>query len=587
MPDTLRRRLARWLRLPERLGTRLALLLSVALLPVGLIAVAMTLEVARESRDNQREALSGLTSEAVALRQALIVNAFGAASTLGPLMLENRGDPDACAAVLTDLVERSAIISFAAYVGPDGRVECATARARTDLSDHPAYLRFIEQPRPTVFRLEGDDAQQAPAVGVLEPVRDDNAHVGAVLIAMPERLFNAMRSYSTKPAPSHTVMFNVHGEIVTSSEALADAARHLPADTPLPALILPGEAVFRGETVAGEAAIFVVEELIPQRLHALGVWPADAIGTRSPIAYWSALLFPLLMWAISLAVAYFALHRLVIRHIRQLGSQMRRFALGHREESPAPLDGAAAELRDLGSTFAKLTLIIRRDETRLESSLREKTMLLREVHHRVKNNLQLITSIINMQIRKTISPEAERVLRAVQDRVMSLAMIHQSLYQSDDLSDLRADELIERIFDQIVGVGLPPGTNARIETDLEPLRLESEQLVPLSLLIGEATTNALKYLGTPPGEGARPWLRLRLARHGDAGLAFEMLNSIGEDESDEPGANGSTALGSQLIEAFAMQLDGRLETGATVTPEGPAWRLALTIAPAGNEVAAS
>lgn len=578
MPDTPRHWLARRLRLPERLGTRLALLLSVALLPVGLIAVAMTLEVARESRDNQREALSGLTTEAVALRQALIVNAFGAAGTLGPLMLENRDDPEACAAVLTDFVVRSALISFAAYLGPDGRAQCATARARTDLSGHPAYRRFAEQPRPTVFRLDGDDAAAAPAIGVLEPVRGDDGHEGAVLIAMPERLFNAMRSYSTKPAPAQTVIFNDHGEIVTSSEALGDAARRLPADTPLRALIGPEDIVFRGKTVAGEAAIFVVEELIPQRLHALGVWPADAIGTRSPVAYWSALLFPLLMWAISLAVAYFALHRLVIRHIRQLGSQMRRFALGHREENPAPLDGAAAELRDLGGTFAKLTRIIRRDEERLESSLREKTMLLREVHHRVKNNLQLITSIINMQIRKAVNPEAERVLRAVQDRVMSLAMIHQSLYQSDNLSDLRADKFIERIFDQIVALGLPPGTNARIETELEPMRLESEQLVPLSLLIGEATTNALKYLGTPPGEGARPWLRLRLSREGARGLRFEMLNSIGVGEGDAPGENGSTALGSQLIEAFAMQLDGAIETGATDTPEGPAWRLALVIA---------
>lgn len=576
---------SRWPRLPDRLGTRLGLLLSVALLPVGLIAVVMTLEVAEEARDNQREALAGLTAEAVALRQALIVNAFGAASTLGPLMLQNRADPEACTNVLSELVQGPGLISFAAYLGPDGRAVCATGRAPIDLSDHPAFVRFVEQPRPTVVRLGQGAATASSVIGVLEPVLNENAFAGAVLIAMPERLFNAMRRYSNKPAPRQTVIFNVYGEIVSSSPDLEQAMSHLPVGIPLADLARPDDTVFHGETVAGETATFVVEELISRRAYALAVWPPDAIDIRSPIAYRSALVFPLLMWAVSLAVAYFALHRLVIRHIRQLGNQMRRFAIGYRDENPAPLNGAAAELRDLSNTYSKLTRIIQRDEARLESSLQEKTMLLREVHHRVKNNLQLITSIINMQIRKSASPESERVLRAVQDRVMSLAMIHQSLYQSDDLSDLRADELIRRIFDQIIAVGLPPGTNARIETELEPMRLDSEQAVPLSLLIGEATTNALKYLGTPPGAGIRPWLQLRLAREGSRGLRFEMLNSIGAQEDRASGGNGSTALGSQLIEAFAMQLDGTIETGSTDTSDGPAWRLALTIAPARGEAA--
>ena len=93
------------------------------------------------------------------------------------------------------------------------------------------------------------------------------------------------------------------------------------------------------------------------------------------------------------------------------------------------------------------------DEAMLEDSVHQKDVLLLEVHHRVKNNLQLIASIMNLQIRKSINPEARVMLRNLHDRVMSLATVHRELYQTSGLVDVRADELLESIVSQVLRMG--------------------------------------------------------------------------------------------------------------------------------------
>jgi hypothetical protein len=98
-------------------------------------------------------------------------------------------------------------------------------------------------------------------------------------------------------------------------------------------------------------------------------------------------------------------------------------------------------------------------------------VLLREVHHRVKNNLQLIASIMNMQMRRAKSPETKALMKGLQERVMSLATVHKELYQTTGLADVRADELLGDLVRQIVGMASAPGGLFRIETTSRPIPL--------------------------------------------------------------------------------------------------------------------
>ncbi|MDO5643040.1 MAG: sensor histidine kinase, partial [Paracoccus sp. (in: a-proteobacteria)] len=176
----------------------------------------------------------------------------------------------------------------------------------------------------------------------------------------------------------------------------------------------------------------------------------------------------------------------------------------------------------------------------------------KEVHHRVKNNLQLIASIISMQGRVIEDDDAKRVLRSVQDRVAAVASIYKNLYQAEHLDSVQADRLMSEIINQMTRATVSPDRHIDIHTELAPLILQPDQAVPLTLLTTEAFTNALKYAGTPPG-AERPWVRVHLTRESDETARLTVANSIG---AEIPNMEG-TGLGNQLIEAFAMQLETR------------------------------
>ncbi|MBK8441510.1 MAG: sensor histidine kinase [Rhodobacter sp.] len=138
---------------------------------------------------------------------------------------------------------------------------------------------------------------------------------------------------------------------------------------------------------------------------------------------------------------------------------------------PPDLGDAPLELRHVGESYERLVESVLHDEAALEDMVHQREVLLREVHHRVKNNLQLIASIMNIQMRKAVSPEAKALIKGLHDRVMSLATVHRELYQTSGQADVRADELMQLIVAQVLRMGAQPGREIDVTTDFEPFRL--------------------------------------------------------------------------------------------------------------------
>ena len=187
---------------------------------------------------------------------------------------------------------------------------------------------------------------------------------------------------------------------------------------------------------------------------------------------------------------------------------------------------------------------------------------MREVHHRVKNNLQLISSIINIQVRTAKSGEAKDLLKSLQERIMSLATVHRGLYQTSGLADVKAQELFPDIIRQIMALSSGPDKPFKTEVDIDDIRLVPDQAVPLSLLLAEALTNAMKHAGATrehPG-----WLRVRLKRQGPTDAMFEVANSRRPDAAPFGDvAAQDTGIGWQLITAFVQQLSGKQDVAVT------------------------
>jgi two-component system, sensor histidine kinase PdtaS len=197
-------------------------------------------------------------------------------------------------------------------------------------------------------------------------------------------------------------------------------------------------------------------------------------------------------------------------------------------------------------------------------------VLLREVHHRVKNNLQLIASIMSMQMRRARSPETRALMQGLQERVMSLATVHKELYQTTGVADVRADELLRDVTRQIVALtsDRSGGEAPVVETDFAPIPLTPDQAVPLSLLLTEGLREALR--SEARGEGRPVALSLREAAPGRAVLRIRGGRLGPEAPGAAPADAAVAGLGPQLLAAFAAQVEGELEQG-----EEEGWRVLL------------
>ncbi|SCY25727.1 sensor histidine kinase [Paracoccus tibetensis] len=540
----------------RRLGFRLIALLSVAILPIGLISLVQNLHLSREAERSAEIALLGRTASAASGERALLQSALGSADALGPAILENLDRPEACSDLLRNFVERSATYVAAGFVPLNGLADCTSGEGGTvDMRGFDAFKTFLASPTTQVLSMSQGPLSGRAVVVVMQPLYRDRELLGYTGVSLTQELLRSTHSLSFGTEGARILTFNHLGEVLTADSQLGlEGTDLLPQGVALADLAAQTETTFRAMANNDERRVFSVVSVVPGLVYALGSWNPRAIGIGGfQLSRFGAIILPVALWAVSLAVAYLAVFRLVLRHIGVLRGQMRRFAIGNRDTAPPVLEGAPTEIMDVSQTFHNMARILIRDEEAMEQAVAEKTVLLKEVHHRVKNNLQLIASIINMQSRLIDDKDAKRVLRSIQDRVAALATIYRALYQAEQLDSVEVDHLLTEIVSQLSSVSTSPDRPLRIETDLVPITMLPDQAVPLTLLATEAFTNAVKYADTSSATEP-PLVRVRLCvtEPGRARLVID--NTVAQ----EPRPGATRGLGTQLIEAFAMQLDGRV-----------------------------
>jgi two-component system, sensor histidine kinase PdtaS len=191
-------------------------------------------------------------------------------------------------------------------------------------------------------------------------------------------------------------------------------------------------------------------------------------------------------------------------------------------------------------------------EKELKASLNEKELLLKEIHHRVKNNMQIISSMLSLQS-NYVEGEAVNVLKESQNRVKSMAIIHEKLYQSHDLTHINFKEYIKSLSYYLSDSYTRNSEAVTIKLDVEDIFLGIETAVPLGLIINELVSNSLKY-AFPHGEGE---ITLKLHRRPEG---FELqISDNGIGMPKEIDFTTTKSLGLQLVSALVNQLDGTVE----------------------------
>jgi PAS domain S-box-containing protein len=205
-------------------------------------------------------------------------------------------------------------------------------------------------------------------------------------------------------------------------------------------------------------------------------------------------------------------------------------------------------------------------EAQLRASLQEKEVLLKEVHHRVKNNLQVVASLLDMQA-DTIEDLSIRMLfENSQQRIQSIALIHESLYQSGDVvAQVNAAEYLPRLSQQLFEAYRSPGDRLSLRVHAEPVWLEVATAIPCGLLVTELVTNSFKH-AFPDGRGGEIHLTLR---QDPPGTCVLIVGDTGVGLPEGLDIRATESLGWQLVRLLTEQLKGIIKLeghrGATVT----------------------
>ena len=290
-----------------------------------------------------------------------------------------------------------------------------------------------------------------------------------------------------------------------------------------------------------------------------------------------------LLLALCLAGVLIGASRSIVQPLRAVTRSVTQW---RRAEAYAPrlTRSTPIELRQLSRAFADATHALSAHEERLRVAESHQALLIKEIHHRVKNNLQIIASLLNLQANRIRQPEARAEFASARDRVRALATLHRHLYSDGELHTLNMRSLLIELCGQLFqAIGEKEGRRIRLEIEAPDIVMSTDQAVPLALVVTEAVSNAIKY-AFPGGRSGVVSVRLAEEVEGIAKLVIQ------DDGIGIPAGRAETetgirdGLGIQLIRGFARQLGATLdvlegEADAEGRSEGTRYTLLVPLNP--------
>jgi len=524
-----------------RLGAALAL----ALAPVLILGAGEALLDFHKDAEVQRVELVQAAQRSAAVARARIVSASVMLETLAP---ESVGVdcPQRLAEVTNRLQGYDNLIRFDA----NGRVVCAAASVPADPArrDSPWFARLAAGERQVVVSAPtsltpGHDAALLAAQRATDPL----GHFDGVQVAVIglDGLRPDLNDQSL-PQRTEVALADAQGHLISPAAARTFAAP--PADFAARAQ-KAGSVLYTGTAANGEARIQSAAPLAGDVYVVLSA-PSPGLFSWARLNPLSSLLLPLLAFVVALASVLIVAERVVIRWLHYLQRIAGIYAKGRLSVRPLKVEQAPAEIHELAQTLEAMAASIAARDSAMTASLDEKDALMREIHHRVKNNLQVISSLLNMQERALVDPAARSAMGDSRRRIAALALIYRALYQGADLKKVNLRQFLGDLMGQLVMEQQSSGRSVRTELAADDLIIDPDKLAPFALFAVEAITNAQKH-ALARREGL---LSVRFVIDGDQAE----LTVADEGSGAEPVLTGG-GVGRTLMSAFARQLRGRME----------------------------
>ncbi|HYG25580.1 MAG TPA: sensor histidine kinase [Caulobacteraceae bacterium] len=523
---------------------RLVVALAAALLPVLILGASQSVLSFRHDAETRQAALEAAAQRSAASARARMESAAVLLETLAPGSVGFQ-----CAQRLSEITRRIPGYDNLIRFDSRGRVACAAATVPADplRSARPWFsaLRsggedLIVTSRPGVT-YAGEPALLA-ATRAEGPAGFDGALAAVITLSSlrPEL------SDRTLPQGAEVAVVDRQGNYlnITNADAFPRSAAawvERAADS--------GGFVGHARDADGRRRVYSAAPLVRNEVFVILSAPSRSIYSWAWLNPLSGIVFPVLAFLLALGAVFYATERGVVRWIAYLQRIAAIYARGRFSVRPVQAERAPPEIRELAHTLGDMAeTIVARDQS-IRDSLTQKDSLLREIHHRVKNNLQVISSLLNMQQRALSDPSAKAAISDTRQRIAALALIYRALYQGPDLKRVDLRSFLEELTAQLLtGDGEPHGS-IRTEVNADALVIDPDKLAPLALFAVEAVTNAQKHAFNGSGGVLR--------------VDFHVLGAEAElsisDNGTKAGGEAGPGVGRTLMTAFARQLRGRAE----------------------------
>jgi two-component sensor histidine kinase len=428
-------------------GGKLLLILSLALLPLGLISILASVESARqETADRADETLARLQIKAQRINTAL----SRAAITINTASAVIAGSPDAsgaCAATLRRLENGPGRGRYALFEGA-GLVRCSSAG-------------FSGPPSLPAGKPGSAHAEIEPGGELLRLyVHGDSGEISGIA----EFPRSALSEMTYLPGTTRNFDLEIH-----------DGNRRM---------------VLRDSYQAG-ALVWTVRGSEPI---ADGKMQLVIALSAQPFSFAEILmiLLPVLMWLAAAVIGWFIVDRLLLRPLARMQRAVAAYRPGDRELDLPALATPAREIGELGQAFDQVVKTVARHEADLEAAVERQTRLVREVHHRVKNNLQVVASLLNIHSRGSPNEEVAAAYASIQRRVDALAVVHRNHYaELEESRGVALKPLISELAANLRATAPPSASSMMIRLDLEPYYVTQDVAVSVAFLITEMAEYAM------------------------------------------------------------------------------------------------
>lgn len=541
-------------RLSDSLRLRLWLIVAIALLPIAALSIWQGVERLNLDDADAQDQLRQSALVAASDEQNIFASAEQILRVLANQENVRDGGPT-CSHSLSNAVAGLAFFPNIARVDANGRVLCAALEtpAGANIIDVAKQSWWSEAKARREFVLSGSFygpvSKRMILVGVLPLTNAKNEFDGALNIAIDVNWLDALLRYRRLPHGAVVALFDRSGKLIAASEpnvanlVFADGAQ----------VGANGGGLLEGTGPDNQKWSFAIAPLIRHDTWVGFAMPQSELFTLTYIHVATDLLLPVLMIALASAAIWYAADRLVIRWIVLLQRVATAYGRGRYAVRPAALKDAPREFRDLGDTLATMAQAIQERDTHLRDAVNQKSTMIKEIHHRVKNNLQIVMSLLSLQSDRLRDPAAREALDQTRTRVNALALVHRILYELDNsgLVDMSAlwSELAEQLHQSFAG----ERRGIHVKVNIEARRVVSADLAtPVTLFAVEALTNAYKHAFASTQGTCELELSLKV---GEPGRLLLTISDTGVG-MEEPAAN----TGSRLMAAFAQQVSGTIST---------------------------